>query len=198
MSLKRRAAYSDKEIINCIRANNEDKVLKYLYEVFLPIVKAYINSNSGDDDEAYDIFQDAIMVFYKYVKQGKFNETYSIEAFIRGVSKNLWINRVKKMNRNIPIDNDNLNSLAVESLQQELINKDKEEKVTEMFAILGEKCKEMLTYSVFHQLTMKEISQKMGFANENVAKTKNYKCKQRLLKLLEEHQEIKNIFLQTT
>jgi hypothetical protein len=40
---------------------------------------------------------------------------------------------------------------------------------------------------------MKEISEKMGFSSENVAKTKKFKCKQRLIELVKKDPSYKNV-----
>ena len=59
--------YSDNEILKAIKNQQDDKVLNNLYDSVLPKVKRYICSNSGNEEEAYDIFQDAVLIFYKQV-----------------------------------------------------------------------------------------------------------------------------------
>ncbi len=70
-----------------------------MYDTIFPKVKAYIIRNSGNEDDALDIFQDAIVCLCKYVRQGKFNEKYEVAAFLYSTSRNLWINKVKKESR---------------------------------------------------------------------------------------------------
>lgn len=45
---------------------------------------------------------------------------------------------------------------------------------------LGDTCKKILTYYYFDGRSMDEIAELMGFANSDTAKTKKYKCKQKL------------------
>jgi hypothetical protein len=42
----------------------------------------------------------------------------------------------------------------------------------------------LLQYVFYYQLTTREICDRMGFANEDTLKTKKYKCKQRLLEIM--------------
>lgn len=41
---------------------------------------------------------------------------------------------------------------------------------------LGQKCKELLELFYFKKLSMKDISKKLGFASEKVAKNQKYRC----------------------
>jgi DNA-directed RNA polymerase specialized sigma24 family protein len=90
--------HSDKEILGAI-GKGDDRVLEHLYKQVLPKVKSYIARNSGNNEDARDIFQDAVVIFYKYVKTGKFDVQHDIAGFIFSVSKNLWINSAKRKNK---------------------------------------------------------------------------------------------------
>jgi RNA polymerase sigma factor (sigma-70 family) len=49
---------------------------------------------------------------------------------------------------------------------------------------LGETCRKVLMYYYFDEMSMQEIADKLGFANTDTAKTKKYKCKQKLDELV--------------
>jgi len=49
---------------------------------------------------------------------------------------------------------------------------------------LGETCRKVLMYYYFEEMSMQEIADKLGFANTDTAKTKKYKCKQKLDELV--------------
>ncbi len=187
--------YTDKEILAAIHSGDDDKVLGYLYKAYLPKIKGMVLKNNGDEDEAQDIFQDAIMAFYKQVKTGKFKEQYQIGAFIYSVSRNLWINYIKKKNKSISITEREYIIPLEEDVLRDMITKEREKKVMEVFSQIGERCQELLTYSIFRKYSMKEICKRMGFSTENAAKTRNYKCKQKLIRLVKENQSL-NSFLQ--
>ncbi|MFO0265838.1 MAG: RNA polymerase subunit sigma, partial [Cyclobacteriaceae bacterium] len=48
----------------------------------------------------------------------------------------------------------------------------------------GETCRKVLMYYYFDEMSMQEIAEKLGFANTDTAKTKKYKCKQKLDELV--------------
>lgn len=173
--------YSDTEILYAIRTGDDDRALSSLYQSLLPKVKNLVRQNGGDQEDALDIFQDAILIFYKHVKMNKFNEAHSIAAFVYTVSRNLWINHVKKKKRNVDIGEQEIPISSDDNILSHLITQEREEIVTKLLSSLGDTCRQLLTYTLFHRFTMKEISQKMAFSSEDVAKTKHYKCKQRLI-----------------
>lgn len=175
---------SDRDIINCIRSGRDTSVLERLYEDIFPKIKKYIRKNSGSEDDAFDIFQDGVVIFYNYVVSGRYKENYEISGFLYTVCKNLWINKAKhnrlhiRLNESIETLGDNENVLNM------LISKEREKEVQDVLSLLGDRCRELLQYAFFYQLSSLEICEKMGFANEDTLKTKKYKCKQRLLEIM--------------
>ncbi|WMJ72002.1 sigma-70 family RNA polymerase sigma factor [Cytophagaceae bacterium ABcell3] len=182
-----------KEIIDAIKSGNNQFVLARLYKTVLPNVLNYIIKNSGDEEEAKDIFQDAVLVFYNQVKMGKFNEKYEIGGFIFTVAKNLWINRAKRKSRmsRMLADTDVFDD---NNVLKDLITKEKSSAISEMLGKIDKDCRKLLRYSTYEKLSMKEICAKMGFSSENVAKTYNYRCKQKLVKLVKNNQSVMELF----
>jgi RNA polymerase sigma factor (sigma-70 family) len=74
----------------------------------------------------------------------------------------------------------------------EKMNHDQQEQVRiirQCVDSLGETCRKVLAYYYFDGFSMKEIAEKMGFANSDTAKTKKYKCKKELDKLVKSRYE---------
>jgi RNA polymerase sigma factor (sigma-70 family) len=173
----------DKEIIEAIRTGTNDKALKMLYQQVFPLIKKYICSNSGFLADAEDVFQDALVIFYKYIKTGKYNAKYEVASFIFTVGKNIWINKVKKESRNIRLEK-SFEMPDTDNVMDDLITKEREKIVADAMSKLGPRCQELLILSNFEKLSMKEIAAKMGFENEDAAKTRKYKCMQRLMAIV--------------
>jgi RNA polymerase sigma factor (sigma-70 family) len=182
-----RQKFSSEEVLMGIQTGKDDKILEFLYDTVLPKVKQMVYKYRGSDDEAYDVFQEGILRFYHFVKQGKFDSNHKPEAFIYTVSKNLYIDYMRRQNKSVKIEAfDESSSQQVNSPLEKLISEEKEMKVKALFSRLGETCNRLLMYCFYHDLPAKEICEKMGFGSEDVLKTKKYKCKQRLLQLIKE------------
>jgi len=177
--------YTDIEIINAIHAGNERDVLKFMYNTLFPKVKKFIKQNAGDTDAAFDIFQDSILVFYKYVKMNRYDLNYEIGAFIYTVSRNLWLNRLRKENREVSLPGYSDFTDISGNIIEQMIDTEREMMVSGLLVRLGKRCEELLRYSVYYKFKNSEIAEKMGFSTENAVKTRKYKCMQKLIALIE-------------
>ena len=77
-----------------------------------------------------------------------------------------------------------------------LINSEKEDLILSVFETIGEACKKLLMMTIYENLSLQEIAKKLGYANTNTVKTKNYKCKQRLGKEVKKNKELKELLLE--
>lgn len=175
--------YTDNELILALKNGNDDLVLSFLYKEVWPKVKHYIKSNKGNEDEAKDIFQDAVIIFYKKAKQDTLPENVNITAYVCLISKNLWINRIKKLNKSVEFTNEDQVEPAEDFLSS-IISEEKKNALQSLLSQIGDECQKLLKYSVYDSLSMKEICKLMGYSSENVAKTYNYRCKQKLIQLV--------------
>lgn len=186
--------FTDTEIVAAIKAGTADRELQFLYDTTQRKIRAYILNNNGSDHEAQDIFQDAVVAFFQYVLAGKFEDGKSVDGFIYAVARNLWINRSKQKNRYVADAGDLADSHELADLNHYLsqrIDEERAERVQQLLAHLGERCKQLLTYTVFYKIRMDEVADKMGLSSANAAKTQNYKCKQKLLRMLKENDQLR-------
>lgn len=187
-------AFKDKEILENIARGRDNEALAAIYKLSLPKIRKYILSNNGKEDDVKDIFQDTIVIFYRQVKTGKFRQELDIDGFLYHVARNLYIKYVTRyVNRNLTMEVKEKEDTS-EDLLQQLIGEEKRQLIDRLFDDLGSICCELLKLAIFQNLRMKEIAERMGFSNENVAKTKNYKCRQRLAELVKGNKELLNYF----
>lgn len=182
-----------RSIIESIRSGKDEKALKYLYKAPLRKIRKFILSNSGSLDDADDVFQDAVVALYHYVKTGKYKEEYEIDAFLFRVARNAWIDQVRKKKKVINSEMIGFDLGDDSDILGDLISEEKLTTFHVLFNKLEENCRKVLTYVVFEKKSMREISELMGFKNENIAKNQNYRCKKYFSKILSENQEALNI-----
>lgn len=181
-------SYTNIEIIEAIKSNKADKVLLFLYKNLQPKISKWIRTNNGSKEEAQDIFQDSILVFYSYVLKDKFDVNANVDAFLFKIAKNKWINYVKKEGKSVAIEGDIKMNTETDNSEDRT---DKQQLINKLLDQLGAVCKEILTYTIFYKISMEDVCARMNFTNPNSAKTKNYKCKQRLKNLINENPIIK-------
>lgn len=187
----------DKDILVAIRSGKEEeKALETLYKILLPKVKGICKKYRANDVDAYDVFQESIIKLYDYIKKDKFNVSYTIEAFVLTIAKNKMIDTLRKQNNRSEVLIDEFTTPKDLVIDHDILLITEKKKVLEqIFSSIGERCKELLLLRKYDKRSMTEISQIMGFNSENSAKTQTYKCKQKLIKSLEDNPTLANEFL---
>ena len=184
---------NSKIIIDCIRTGNNSDALKYLYKDPLFKIRKFILNNSGTLDDADDVFQDAVIVLFEYVKNGKYNEDYDLDGFLFRVARNSWTDIARKKQK---IIKESLTGFDISDNTDFLGDAMKDEQLNtfhELFNKLEENCKKILSYVIFDKKSMKEISELMGLKNEKVAKSQHHRCKKYFIKIVSENKEAINI-----
>ncbi len=162
----------DQEVLERI-GRGDEKALDYLYKKYYRMMTRVVTSNNGTEQDAKDIFQDALIVFWQKAASGKLVLTSKISTYIYSICQNLWRKELDRKSRLVNEAKDG----------EEYPDHDSRERVKiiqESISALGDTCQKVLTYYYFDGLTMEKIAEKMGFANTDTAKTKKYKCKKKL------------------
>ncbi|TSD67169.1 sigma-70 family RNA polymerase sigma factor [Inquilinus sp. KBS0705] len=174
---------ADSEVIIGI-LNNSDSVLKKLYLAYFPMVLQLVINNNGDEDEAKDIYQEAIIVLYNKIKRGDFELSSKLKTYIYSVCRRLWLKRLKQMNRYGGDIKDFQEFLLVEDEVEAHHDRDIQlNKMADALKLLGEPCKTIMEDFYMHSKSMQDICERFGYTNADNAKTQKYKCLQRLKKL---------------
>lgn len=172
-------SYSDAELTEAIRNGSEiDQAIRFMYGTYYELMERLILSNSGNAEDAEDIFQEVILVFIEMVQKDKYRGEASVKSMFYTLTRNLWITELRKRNstskRNeyFEVDRD----VIEQDVTDYLAYKENQKYVLDLFEQLGDKCKEILTLFYFEGLSMKEILAKVNYQNEQVLRNKKYKC----------------------
>lgn len=170
---------------------NDLSVLKKIYKESLPEVVKYIKRNSGNLDDAKDVFQEGILVIFRKASEGDLELTTTFHVFLFSICKRIWLKKLrKKSNKEVPLDavleysyEEDLDEAFLKSRKWALFNK--------KMMDLTEECRQVLKL-LFNKESGKAIAEKMGYT-EDYAKRKKYKCKQRLANLIKSDPEYKQL-----
>lgn len=169
---------TDQEIIHQLKIGNE-ACLKQLYQ-HLGMVKSLVLKNSGNEDDALDIFQEAIIVFYKNVMSGNFKLKGKISSYLYEVSRRLWLNQLNRRKKHeIPNDTSFLYDRADE--HDEKHNPAALQKyVRNAMEKLGEPCKSLLEAAIFLSMKMEDIATKFNYSGARSASQQKLRCLKKL------------------
>lgn len=182
----------DSEILKAIREGKDEMVVKSIYNQVLPNVRRFVVSNGGNNEDAQDIFHDALLLFFKLVIDGKYDAgKYKIFGFVYTICRNLWINHSKKkLSYNKWSALEGAKEEFDENILEHLISKEKLDLVQKLLNDLGERCVEILTLYMYNDLSYREIAVKMGFESESSAKVKAHRCRKALTEKIKTNKSI--------
>ncbi len=180
-------AITEAQIPEMIRLGEDRKVVPILYKKVLPQVEKYIQRNSGNKEDAFDAFQDALMIFYKQVVKNSFDPKYKVYGYLYRISINLWINKIKKDKKIQWVEEIIEPEPETMEINETLFALKSENLLESLFSGIGEKCIELLTYSIYYNLLMEDIVIRMNFPSVSAVKMQQQRCKQKLMSEIEKN-----------
>jgi RNA polymerase sigma factor (sigma-70 family) len=182
---------AEDQIPKLMREGKDREVVPLLYKKVFPLVQKYITKRSGRKDDADDVFQDAMMIFYKQVIKDSFDSKYNVYGYLYRLSINCWINKVKKESR-IELMDEMIESGSEEipEVRESMVSDKDENLLKNVFSDIGDKCIELLTYTIYYNLLMEDIMIRMGFTSVSAVKMQQQRCKQKLIKEIEKNPEL--------
>lgn len=172
--------------------NGDEKIILEIYQSMFPKVLHFVKNNKGEHGDAEEVFQKALYQLTARVRVKKFEITNSFEAYLFTACKNLWRKELNKSNKEVR--NDKVIELVSEEQDNSraVIEQERWELFEEKISQLTDTCKNLLK-AYFKKISYKEIVSKFGYANENAAFQRVFKCKKRLadlIKLDKRYQEL--------
>lgn len=175
--------FPERELVNRIR-HNDRTVLGELFVRYRKLACSYVTANGGDEPDAEDMLQEAIIVLWQRVCSGQFELRAKLSTFIMGVVKNKWMSEMRKRQKIEKEARLSDVSDGEASLLDSVIEGERLERVRAALEAMNEGCRQLLMLYYFEERSFKDVAGIMGFANADVAKAKKYQCKKALERLL--------------
>lgn len=159
---------NNSKIINLFEKGKIEEAFTLLYRLY-PKIENLIISKGGSKTDAYDVFQEALIVFYKNLEKNNFQLTCTCYTYIYAVCKNIWSNELKTIKRQ--------NTIHIQELETEVsLEEEVYLEAENAFNKLNKRCKEILVLFYLKKKKFKEIAVDMNFDSEKTAKNQKYKC----------------------
>lgn len=169
----------DNKIIELLKVGKQDKAFLTLYKNY-PQVEKLILSKGGSKEDAKDVFQEALIIFYEKVRTTDFKLTAAIGTYLYSVSRFLWKDEFIKRKGQQKVDLFfEFTSEEETELQKAIEREAKFKQIESVLTQLGDKCLRLLKLFYYEGLSMKIIASKVGLKSEKIAKNQKYKCLER-------------------
>ncbi|MEO6036929.1 MAG: sigma-70 family RNA polymerase sigma factor, partial [Saprospiraceae bacterium] len=140
-------------------------VLTRMYATLFPAICRMIKENNGSENDARDVFQDAVIVIYEKARQLDFQLTSKFSTFLYGVCYNLWRSQQQKRSASEVTIPEHAKYIPDHSCDVDLLQIERSKLFYRSLRQLGADCQKLLEL-FFQKQSMDEIARAMGFASE--------------------------------
>lgn len=169
----------DQQIIELLKIGKQSKAFLKLYKNY-PQVEKLILSKGGSKEDARDVFQEALIIFYEKVCNTEFKLTSAIGTYLYSVCRFLWKDELlKRKGKHIVDLSFDFSSEEESEFTQALEREEKFKQMESVLIQIGEKCMQILKMFYYDGLKMQVIASKVGLKSEKIAKNQKYKCMER-------------------
>jgi len=171
--------YSDKDYLDGLKTRDSE-IITAIYYNHIDLVKNLAVKNSGNEEDAEDLFQDAIIITYKKIVNEDLELTSTFRTFFYSICRNLWLQRLSKRPGKV-IDIADVEEYVPLSDSQEYEIHDESENRERLylkhFGKLSSDCQRILKHFAEGK-SVREIAQIMRYKSEDYAKSRKYQCKE--------------------
>jgi len=175
----------DVQYLKCVSYRTRDYCLRFMQRVC---------NGSVDAEQLKDIYHDALIVLYEKAKGGQFTLTCSIQTYLNSICRNNLLSLLKSISKISSLDaapaagGDGAHSDFLTGINDWLhtgdnaINNDRMQAImSSLEAMKGRgDCYELLQLVHYHDKSMKDVALHFGYRNEQIARNKNYLCREKL------------------
>ncbi len=183
-----------KDLIQQIKKGDKN-ALAELYEAQRePFINWMRGKYSISEEDVLDVYQESIIALYRNILDGKLTELKSrVSTYLFAIGKNIWLNRHRKMDREIAFTfkftdehqkEVKVNEMSIEAyhgISSELLKV-----VSEMVVNMADPCYSILKLSLLYDLSTKEILKQLDYKNASVLYTQKNRCLKKVQALIKQ------------
>jgi RNA polymerase sigma factor (sigma-70 family) len=175
-----KGSFTDQEIIDGIKQQNSE-VLLFVYHKNFRSVRHYIEKNNGSNQDAEDVFQDAMILIFDKINEDNFVLNCSIHTYLFSASKILWLKQLKfKERRKVVIEECDDFISNNEGILDTILRTERKSIFLKHYNELTEDCQTIIKYFL-RGLSISEITKTMGYSSEQHTKNRRFRCKKTLI-----------------
>ena len=167
--------------------HNDGPMVDEIYRKYANTIRSFILKNNGSEDDAADIFQEALIDLYNQARFKDLQLSCPFEAFLLLVCKRKWYNLQKKRGQHRVTNSTEEVSQVGEDVfaaaERLAMEESRARLFTEQFARLGEKCREILTLCLTGG-AQEKIAERLGVTYGYLRKKKS-ECMATLLSYIQ-------------
>jgi len=161
---------------------NDATAFEQLYDECYPAIAGYVQQNSGNEQDAEDVFQETMIVVLQNLRKPDFVLSSSVKTYMYAVARNLWLKRLR--------DSKPATAHYDEELHGDLLHEQTGAGHTQHNTGILEKilnkitnhCRHILVNLFLNNEPMERFMKRMGWKNKHTAANQKYKCLEQVKK----------------
>lgn len=160
----------ERPVVDTLSARN--RFFEETYESVFPTVASFVHQMNGSYQDAKDIFQDALIIYFERITENSLKINVSPERYILGIAKHLWLRKFKDDRKKVALDDFE----RVLYLPIDFFPSVRTKRVLQFVEAAGNKCLDLLRSFYYERLGLKEIASTFGYGSEHSVSVQKYKC----------------------
>lgn len=184
----------EKDIISYIKKGDKRVAVENLYKLYSQKIQKYIRSKGANKEDAEDIFQEALLVFYKKAIEEPIDNDFNVGGFLMSIAQNKWYTQLRRKEMMTRHHQEILH--IEEKVSKQYVydySKERENVMTQILSVVGENCHKLLSLVLYENLSLKEVAKQMGYSSEDVAKMTHHRCKKKLINEIKDKIHLKDL-----
>ncbi len=183
-------AHQDQKYIEALVVNNH-QLVEEIYQNHAGDIMSLVVKNSGTVNDAKDVFQEALLSLHKQALGG-FVLTCPLNAYLKVVCRNIWLNKLKRYKREVVTNWDVEVYEGIADDYEVFAKQEAEDRLIEQnFVKMGGACQKLLRLSwtikadTNKYYKLKDIAEELGQSYGYVRK-KIGECRKKIIALVKE------------
>jgi RNA polymerase sigma factor (sigma-70 family) len=174
----------------------DTKILDLIYTEFYPQLKGFILRNQGTEEDAQDVYQDAVLVIYQKLQQANLAMNCSFNTYLYSVGRLLWLKQLERRRLLSYVANEVFEDLDLDG-DLLLIDRANEryKLYQDHFNQLSYNCQKILEMFLA-KIPVKDITRILGYKSDQYTKKRKHQCKEKLIKNIKNDSRFNELFNQ--
>ncbi len=175
------------KIINGL-LENDNKVLRHIYENYFKSIEGFVIANRGTTEDAWDVFQEGLIILLQKLRADKDAVEVSFKGYLYGTCRYIWVYKlhriIKRGDVALDLSDDYLPKYEFDQVLNDmevLANKETRERIfQEAYLNLKTDCRTIIEL-IINGCEIKEIKDYMQFTSIKYVYRKRQFCREKLL-----------------
>jgi len=171
----------DRILLQRLKENEQEAYLS-LYQLYYPDLASCVIRNSGNREDAEDVFQEILLVLLHKIREEHFQLNAELKTFLYSINKNQWLKKLRSRHTNLPLVDIEHFDIATEVTIDVQQPQQSKSWLQRLFENITGHCMVLITRIFLKQHEPAVLINELGYKNNHSFQNQKYKCINQLRK----------------